>query len=90
MHVETWAKGDVPLHVEWSQGQLCFGEQSIKATFKNLRILEPPSFEHDFGNFLRAQGTILVTVHNGARSHEESVVEIFFADFAVHLCRREP
>ena len=56
----------------------------------DVRVLEPVSFEHDLGNLLRAQCTVLECMQDGAGGHEQLVVEVVALDPSLHDGRREP
>lgn len=57
---------------------------------RDVRILEPVSFEHDFGDLFRAQCTVVECMQDGAGRHEQLVVEIVALDLSLHDGRREP
>lgn len=52
--------------------------------------MEPLALKHDLCNLLRAQGTVLVRMEDGARRHEEAVVKIVLLDSSLHFGGREP
>ena len=56
---------------------------------RNVRVLQPSLLEHNLCHFFRTQRSVLMTMHDSTSRHEESVVEIFFSNSAIHFCRRE-